>query len=254
MTLSCDLGGRVALVTGSTRGLGYAIARAYAENGAHVVISSRSSEDCQAVAAELAKTRGGATALPFDAADLAACHQAVGQVIATQGSLDILVNNAGTVHRAPLAEFSDADWQRVVDLNLTACFALAREAGLAMAERGWGRIINIGSVLAILGRPTVPAYAATKHGIVGLTKALAAELGPRGVTVNAINPGYFDTEFNAALIANPEFDAMVRARTPVGRWGQPEELAGAALFLASDAAGYVNGHQLTVDGGMTATL
>lgn len=248
------LDGKVALITGASRGLGWAIARAMAESGATVAINSRSAEDCNAKVAEVEAAGGQAFALPFDAADVASCRQAVADVIGRAGSIDILVNNAGTTHRLPLEEFDEDRWQQVVDLNLTAAFALGRAAGLAMAERGWGRIINIASILALVGRPTIPAYVATKHGLTGLTKALAVELGPRGVTVNAINPGYFATEFNAPLIANEEFDSMVKTRTPVGRWGDPDELAGAALFLASDAAGYVNGTSLTVDGGMTAAL
>ena len=248
------LDGRVALVTGSTRGLGWAIARAMAESGAHVVINSRSAHDCAAKVAELEAKGRTAVAMPFDTADAEICRNAVAELTASAGSLDILVNNAGITHRAPLEEFDESHWQQVVDVNLSAAFTLGRAAGLAMAERGWGRIVNIASILAQVARPTIPAYVATKHGLTGLTKALAVELGPRGVTVNAINPGYFATEFNAPLIANAEFDSMVKARTPVGRWGDPEELAGAAVFLASDAAGYINGASLTVDGGMTAAL
>lgn len=248
------LDGKVALITGATRGLGWAMARAMADSGAQVVINSRSTEDCEAKVAEIEAAGGQAFALPFDAADVETCRKAVSEIIGRSGSLDILVNNAGTTHRLPLAEFDEAKWQQVVDLNLTAAFALSRAAGLAMAERGWGRIINIASVLALVGRPTIPAYVATKHGLTGLTKALAVELGPKGVTVNAINPGYFATEFNAALMANAEFDTMVKTRTPVGRWGDPDELAGTAVFLASDAAAYVNGTSFTVDGGMTAAL
>lgn len=248
------LDGKVALITGATRGLGWAMARAMASSGAQVVINSRSVEDCEAKVAEVAAAGGQAYPLPFDASDVATCRKAVSEVIGRSGSLDILVNNAGTTHRLPLADFDEDKWQQVVDLNLTAAFALGRAAGLAMAERGWGRIINIASILALVGRPTIPAYVTTKHGLTGLTKALAVELGPRGVTVNAINPGYFATEFNAPLIADETFDTMVKTRTPVGRWGDPEELAGAAVFLASDAAGYINGTSLTIDGGMTAAL
>lgn len=248
------LDGRVALITGASRGLGWAIAKAMAESGAQVVINSRSQDDCDAKVAEIEAAGGRAFALPFDAADVATCRQAVAEVIGRSGSLDILVNNAGTTFRVPLEEFEEAEWQRVVDLNLTAAFALGRAGGLEMAQRGWGRIINIASILALVARPTIPAYVATKHALTGLTKALAVELGPRGVTANAINPGYFATEFNAPLIANEEFDAMVKARTPVGRWGDPDELAGTAVYLASDAGAYVNGASITVDGGMTAAL
>jgi gluconate 5-dehydrogenase len=142
----------------------------------------------------------------------------------------------------------------VLDVNLTAPFLLAQQVAPGMIERGWGRIINISSILGQIGRATIPAYVSSKHGLIGLTRTLAVELGPHGVTVNAINPGYFATEFNAPLIADETFDTMVKTRTPLGRWGEPVELAGAAVFLASDAGGYVNGAALTVDGGMTAAL
>jgi gluconate 5-dehydrogenase len=244
------LDGRRALITGSTRGLGLAIARAMAEQGAAVIINSRNNDECETTAADLRDAGHDATPLPFDASDGSARQAAIG----TAGPVDILVNNAGIIHRAPLAEFPEDKWREVLEVNLSAPFLLAQLLAPGMVERGWGRIINISSIMGQIGRATIPAYVSSKHGLIGLTKTLAIELGPHGVTVNAINPGYFATEFNAPLIADPDFDSMVKTRTPLGRWGDPAELAGAAVFLASDAGGYVNGAALTVDGGMTASL
>jgi gluconate 5-dehydrogenase len=248
------LDGRLALVTGSTRGLGLAIARAMGEQGARVLINSRTAAECAAVVEALSADGHDVGALPFDAADGASREAALASLDGGAESIDILVNNAGIIHRAPLADFAEEKWRNVLDVNLTAPFLLAQLVAPGMVRRGWGRIINISSILGQIGRATVPAYVSSKHGLVGLTKTLGIELGPHGVTVNAINPGYFATEFNAPLIADPEFDAMVKGRTPLGRWGEPAELAGAAVFLASDAGGYVNGAALTVDGGMTAAL
>ena len=248
------LDGRLALVTGSTRGLGLAIARAMAEQGARVLINSRAVSECQDVVKTLSAAGHAVAALPFDAADGPSRKAALDSLDGGAESIEILVNNAGIIHRAALANFTEEKWRDVLDVNLTAPFLLAQLVAPGMVRRGWGRIINISSILGQIGRATVPAYVSSKHGLVGLTKTLAIELGPHGVTVNAINPGYFATEFNAPLIADPEFDAMVKGRTPLGRWGDPVELAGAAVFLASDAGGYVNGASLTVDGGMTAAL
>ncbi|HZD25480.1 MAG TPA: 3-oxoacyl-ACP reductase FabG [Alphaproteobacteria bacterium] len=254
MAVDFRLEGRVALVTGASRGLGWAIARAFAEQGATVALNSRSAADCESRAGELQEAGLAGEPCAFDVANLAAGKRAVAELAERHGRLDILVNNAGIIHRQALPDFADADWQRVIDVNLTAAFVLAREASRPMLQQGWGRIINIASIMALVARPTIPAYISSKHGLAGLTKALAVELGPQGVTVNAINPGYFATELNEPLMADAEFDAMVKSRTPVGRWGDPDELAGAAVYLASTSGGYVNGAMLTVDGGMTAAL
>ncbi|MDP6346176.1 MAG: glucose 1-dehydrogenase [Alphaproteobacteria bacterium] len=254
MSMDFRLDGRLALVTGSSRGLGWAIAEAMAAQGARVAVNSRNAEDCAAKVEVLSAAGHQALALPFDATETENFQAALAQLAEAHGTPDILVNNAGAIHRAPLAEFGEAEWRRVIDINLTACFLLSRQVAAGMVEKGWGRIINIASIMAQVGRPTIPAYVSSKHGLVGLTKALAVELGPHGVTVNALNPGFFGTELNLNLMADPEFDAMIRGRTPLGRWGEPHELAGAAVFLASDAAAYVNGAALTVDGGMTAAM
>jgi gluconate 5-dehydrogenase len=249
MTDRFSLDGRVALVTGASRGLGFAMAEALAEHGATVILNAR---DEKALAQAALKLK--ADHLAFDVADPKQCQDALARIVAKHRKLDILVNNAGIQHRRPLVEWQDDDFDRVIAINLSACFRLARDAAKLMLPNKYGRIINTGSVAAILGRPTIHAYVAAKAGLHGLTRSMAAEIGRHGVTVNALAPGYFATELNTALLEDKAFTAWVESRTPAGRWAKPSELGGAAVFLASDAASYVNGHVLAVDGGLSVSL
>ena len=248
------LDGKVALITGSTRGLGWAMAQAMVGVGAHVIVNGRTEEAVWAKAAELSLGTGRSSGIAFDVADLSAAVAAVETVVERHGAIDILVNNAGIQHRSPLADFEQYQWERVMSVNLDAPFALARAAAVHMMAAGGGRIINTGSVMGQIARPTIPAYVASKSAIAGLTRALAVELAPYGITVNAIGPGYVATEMNTPLVNDPAFNQMVVDRTPAARWGRPQEIAAAAVFLASDEASYVNGQVLIVDGGMSVAL
>ena len=249
-----SLEGRVALVTGASRGLGWAMAAALAEARATLILCGRKEATLDERVQRLRTSGARAGAVVFDVADRAVAGEVVEAVMGEHGRLDILINNAGITHRAPLEDFADEDWDRVVTTNLSSCFSLSREAARPMTAQGWGRIINTASIMGPQARPTIPAYVAAKGGLTALTRALAVELGPKGVTCNAIAPGFFTTELTEPLAADPEFDAFVRARTPLGRWGKPEELAGAAVFLASEAGAYVNGHVLVIDGGMSVSM
>ena len=249
-----DLTGRTALVTGSTRGLGRAIAEGMGEAGASLVVNGRNSEATELAAAEMRAAGLNARAAAFDVTDESAVMAAFAQLDSDGIEIDILVNNAGIQHRQPMVELSLEDWQRVIDTNLTSAFLMGREAAKRMIPRGYGKVINIGSLTSELARATVAPYTVAKGGIRLLTKSMAAEWAQHGIQANAIGPGYMLTEMNAALTSNPEFDAWVKSRTPTGRWGRPDELVGTAIYLASRASDYVCGQLIFVDGGMISVL
>jgi len=244
--VSFDLSGRSALVTGSTRGLGLALARALAEAGARVAVNGRSAE----AAAEVAASIDGAVAAAFDVTDEAAVATAVGEL----GPIDVLVNNAGGGLRKPLLDVSLEEWRSALDANLTSAYLVARAVAPGMIERGSGKVVNICSVMSELARETIAPYTAAKGGLKMLTRAMCSEWARHGIQANAIAPGYFETDLTEALRTDAEFDAWLRARVPAGRWGQPDELGGAVVFLASSASDYVNGQILYVDGGLTAVV
>ena len=246
-----DLTGRLALITGSSRGIGRAIAEGYAAAGARVIINGR---DKDAVATAVKALGGNAVAAPFDVTDKAAVQAAVDKIEKDIGPIDILVNNAGMTKRMPFTEFPEADWRQIMATNLDSVFFVTQSVARRMIARSRGKIVNICSVMSELGRPTIAPYTASKGAVKMLTKAMCAEFAKHGITANGISPGYFGTELNQALMADETFSAWVCARTPAGRWGKVEELQGAAIFLASDASSFVNGHILFVDGGMTAVV
>jgi 2-dehydro-3-deoxy-D-gluconate 5-dehydrogenase len=243
-----SLKGRTALVTGSSRGLGAGIAMALAEAGANVAIHGSRTVP-EATQQMLSKAGANQFAVVGDVRGASVCSLLIEQVVHHFGAIDILVNNAGTIRRAPAVEHSEEDWQAVIDTNLTSVFRLTKHAGKHMLAQGSGKVINIASVLTFQGGVFVPSYAAAKGGVGQLTKAFANEWAAKGVNVNAIAPGYMATDNTAALRANPERSRQIMERIPAGRWGCPDDLAGAVVFLASSASDYVHGHVLVVDGG-----
>ena len=249
-----SLAGKVALVTGASRGLGWAMAQSLAKAGATIILNARDAQVLQERVRELAAQGLKGEVAAFDVTDHKAGANCIQGAIERHGRFDILVANAGIQHRRPITEFEVADFQRVLDTNLVGVWALAKEAARVMIPRKAGRIIMTGSISAILARPTISAYVASKGAVHALTRELAIELAPYNITANAIAPGFFATEMNTALIENKEFNDWVCKRTPAGRWGKLEEIGPAAVFLASDEASYVNGHILTVDGAFSGAM
>jgi gluconate 5-dehydrogenase len=248
------LDGRLALITGSSAGIGLAIARGLAQAGARVVLNGRTAQTLEA-AAEVLRGEGlEVHTRIFDVTDTDTIRHAVADIEKQLGPIEILVNNAGMQRRGPLEEFSEVHWSELMRTNLDSAFLVGQAVARYMINRQRGRIINICSVQSELARPGIAPYTASKGALKMLTKGMAVDWGPHGLNVNGIGPGYFKTELNAALVANPDFSSWLVQHTPSRRWGDVEELAGAAVFLASDAASFVNGHILYVDGGITASL
>jgi gluconate 5-dehydrogenase len=249
-----SLTGHTALVTGSSRGLGRAMAEGLAAAGAALVLNGSDAGRLGQAAKELRGAGYTVHEACFDVTDEAAILAAFQRLDGEGVAIDILVNNAGIQLRKPMVELTTAEWRKVLEANLTSAFVIGREAARRMIPRGHGKIINIGSLTSELARATVAPYTVAKGGIKLLTRAMTAEWAADGIQANAIGPGYMLTDMNQALTDNPAFDAWVKGRTPARRWGKPEELVGAAVFLASAASDYVNGQIIYVDGGMLAVL
>jgi gluconate 5-dehydrogenase len=249
-----DLSGRLALITGSSKGIGFAIARGLASAGAEIVLNSRNQSALEEARGKLAAEGHRVHAHAFDVTDAAAVTAAVDAIENEIGAIEILFNNAGMQHRAPLEDFPLDAWERLKATNIDSVFFVGQAVARHMIPRRRGKIVNIASVQSELARPGIAPYTATKGAVKMLTKGMATDWARYGLQVNAIGPGYFNTELNAALVANPDFTAWLEKRTPARRWAEVEELIGAAVFLASDASSFVNGHVLYVDGGITASL
>ena len=254
MTEIFSLDGQVAVITGASRGLGFEMARAIGRSGATVYLTARGKERLEASCEALCSEGINAKTLAFDLADIDACIDGIRHIVESEGRLDILVNNAGINAWEPLAEAKTETWDTVMGTNVRATYVLCREAARVMSQSGYGRIVNVGSALAVVGRENVTAYTASKHGVAGLTRALAAELGPLGITCNMMAPGYFLTEINTAILNRPGYEKGVSSRIPLGRWGDPSEAGGVVAFMVSRASSYMNGHILVVDGGLTETF
>lgn len=246
-----DLTGKRALVTGSSQGIGLALAKGLAAAGASIVLNGRDEAKLAEAAAQFDVP---VDVFAFDVTDHASARAAIDQFEAEKGPIDILVNNAGMQHRGPLEEFPADAFERLLRTNISSVFNVGQAAARHMIARGRGKIINIASVQTALARPSIAPYTATKGAVGNLTKGMATDWAKYGLQCNAIAPGYFDTPLNAALVNDPAFSAWLEKRTPAGRWGKVDELVGACIFLASEASTFVNGHILYVDGGITVSL
>jgi gluconate 5-dehydrogenase len=249
-----SLEGRRALVTGSAKGIGLALAKGLAQHGASIVLNARSVASVSAAVEVLEADGRRAEISVFDVTDRSAVRAEVERIEKDIGPIDILVNNAGIQFRAPLEDFPEEQWQRLLQTNVSGVFHVAQAVAKGMIARGRGKIINIASVQSELARPNIAPYTATKGAVRNLTKGMCTDWAKYGLQVNAIAPGYFRTPLNQALVDDPKFTAWLEQRTPARRWGEVRELVGAAVFLASDASSFVNGHTLYVDGGVTASL
>jgi gluconate 5-dehydrogenase len=250
-----DLSGRTALITGSSGGLGLAMARGLGEAGASVVLNGRNEAKLAAAAAPLKAAGLGVSVSAFDVADETAVVAAFERFDAEGTAIDILVNNAGVTLRKPMLELQTEEWRRVIETNLTAAFVVGREAARRMIARGGGgKIVNIASLASEVARATIAPYTSAKGGLRMLTRSMAAEWASHNIQANGIGPGYIETELTAPLRADAKFDAWVKTRTPSGRWGKPDDLIGATVFLASRASDYVNGQMIYVDGGLLAVI
>lgn len=249
-----DLTGRLALVTGSAQGIGQALAKGLAEHGAAVVVNGRSVDKVARAVTALTDLDLAAEGSVFDVVDAAKVEAEVDRIERDIGPIDILVNNAGVQFRKPLEEFPDEEWHRLLQTNVTGVYNVGKAVAKRMIPRRRGKIINIGSVMSELARANIAPYTATKGAVRNLTRGMCADWAKYGIQINAISPGFFRTKLNKALVDDPEFSLWLEKRTPTGRWGEVEELVGAAVFLSSDASSFVNGQTIYVDGGLTVTV
>lgn len=249
-----DLTGRLALVTGSAQGIGHSLAKGLAEHGAAVVVNGRSVDKVARAVTALTDLDLAAEGSIFDVVDASKVEAEVERIEKEIGPIDILVNNAGVQFRKPLEEFPDEEWHRLLQTNVTGVYNVGKAVAKRMIPRRRGKIINIGSVMSELARANIAPYTATKGAVRNLTRGMCADWAKYGIQINAISPGFFRTKLNKALVDDPEFSLWLEKRTPTGRWGEVEELVGAAVFLSSDASSFVNGQTIYVDGGLTVTV
>lgn len=254
MSIQFDFKGKTALITGSSRGLGYTFARGLGRSGAHVVVNGRNEETVAKAVGNLKKEGASASAAVFDITDERAIQEAVSEIIAEQGGIDILVNNAGRQIRGPLADFPLESWKEILDINLTGAFLVAKAVAPSMISRRSGKVVNICSMQSELGRKTIAPYSASKGGLKMFTRAMAVEWAEHNIQVNGIAPGYFLSEMTQPLADDEKFDSWLKGRTPAGRWGDPEELVAPLLLLCSEGSSFMNGQVVFVDGGMSISV